>query len=116
MKANETNISLECAKLLNDCGLDSKYYYEPTTNPHKEVWRIVFGKNNFPEEFPHAFAWQEILWKYHKEFFGEEENMKGLLFRPYEFYSHKIITRLQEGRYEEAEKIFIENCILIDKK
>lgn len=102
--ANETHISLECAKLLKDCGLESEYHYEPTTNPYKEVWRIVFGKNNFPEEFLPAFTWQEILWKYHEEFFKKE--CLG-------WDTIKITIFLQEGKYEAAEKYFIKNCILI---
>lgn len=105
MKANENGIGLECAKLLKDCGLESRCIFWNMVSPDK--W--IFGDKNPPitralVPILPAFTWQEILWKYYKEF--GLEHPKDM----------DILVCLQSGDYEEAEKTFIESCVLINKK
>ena len=107
MKANKTHISLETAKLLKNCGVESEwgYYteaydnysdYKLSNNPH--FWK---GQPNYP-----AYTWQEILWENAEEFFRKEH----IFFR-----TIIILDLLQQKKYDEADKYFRDNCKLIKR-
>ena len=82
MKATKDHISLETAKLLKDCGVESKY--EWGCDGHHFCGEEEYEENNYRVEekwffsrFPEkplgpAYTWQEILWEYAEEFFGGE--------------------------------------------
>lgn len=87
MKANKTHISLETAKLLKDCGIESEYVYckyieDDIIFINKRVeYENGFGCNGYEKEslnlFP-VFTWQEILWENTDKFFGGER--KEIIF------------------------------------
>jgi hypothetical protein len=126
MEANSTHISLETAKLLKDCKVESEYGYYATAHDNYETYSISGnrhywkGQPNYP-----AYTWQEILWEYSKEFFGDEERVvwiETLTFANHlvsETYtpgkSAYILDLLQKKEYDEADEYFRENCILIKK-
>jgi hypothetical protein len=103
MKANSTHISLETAKLLKDCKVESECGYYATAHDNYETYSISEnrhywkGQPNYP-----AYTWQEILWEYNKEFFGEYSVAIG-----------EILAYLINKKYEEADQIFKAYCILI---
>ena len=107
MQATKEYISLETAKLLKDCGVESKYYYNRhladnnfclTETDHSKISRW--------ESFP-AFTWQEILWEYSLESLWEY--FATLLAK-------EIILLLRQKKYKEADLYFREHCILIPKE
>jgi hypothetical protein len=117
MKANSTHISLETAKLLKDCELESKLvwckneanrYYIPA----KPITREKSNENAWSIPYP-AYTWQEILWEYPQEFFGEDA------YDTFGGYCHTcrftvdILDFLQDKEYDKADKYFRDNCILI---
>lgn len=126
MEANSTYISLETAKLLKDSDIKSKYVYS-YIDPNIP---IIISRYNFMEEMPQikfyppyrenitakyypAYTWQEILWEYPKEFFGEDA------YDTFGGYCHTcrfavdILDFLQDKEYDKADKYFRDNCILI---
>jgi hypothetical protein len=136
MKANKTHISLETAKLLIDCGVESEYIF--FTQNKKSF--ISNKKKNHRDGYP-AFAWGEILWEYPDKFFGvgektknyfdgkEHEFLGGKLSYSYDeggaiefttkesrYVALQIFSRLMQGKYEQADKYFRRNCILIKKQ
>lgn len=142
MKATKDHISLETAKLLKDCGVESKYMYG-------EVWtgdtdNSVLKENIIKQEdglicyvklikkleisqgidqYP-VFTWQEILWEYAEEFFGKKiintdlffENLNRYSQRAYERHGEVILHLLQQNKCDKADEYFREHCILINKK
>ena len=139
MNANKTHISLETAKLLKDCGVESEYAYVDCEKEaiHIEHWQtidgewgscrtIVFEK---PEEYDifniegvYAYTWQEILWENAEKFFGEEikygkidekSQMQRIDVNNHE-HEYTILLLLQQKKYEEADDFFRKKCVLID--
>lgn len=108
MEANSTHISLETAKLLEGkLRIDNEWGYYSTAYDNYETYALsgnpAFwrGQPNYP-----AYTWQEILWEYPILFFGNEEGS--------EYYkSINILQKLQDKEYDEADKYFRDNCILI---
>lgn len=81
MKANKDHISLETAKLLKDCGVESEcvwIHHHFATFEQKpklqEGWSVRKGTSLrvMSNELLPAFTWGEILWERAKEFFGSE--------------------------------------------
>jgi len=127
MKATKDHISLETGRLLKNCEVKSKREFriekeQPTVISDKgALWRKSVGKI-----YP-CFTWQEILWEYPKEFFGEEEMTSSELSEnivPHEdcnlcsikrniYYTTIILGLLQQKKYEEADNYFRKHCILI---
>jgi len=131
MKPDKNGIGLEAAKL-----------FEPSKFRGKKIFDVKKGKRvncsttrlcNFKKVYP-AYTWQDILWEYALEFFGEdgmkpkEENEqyidcdcsgRDMSFERHIVYpsiTQVILFLLQQKNYEQAEKIFIENCILLKTK
>ena len=107
MQANKTHISLETAKLLEDCGVESAKHWHETKY---EGYKIEYGKvpeDNNNEEFTDypAFTWQEILWENADKFFGVIYERD---------FSKEILFLLQQKKYEEADKYLRDHCILIN--
>ena len=90
MKANKTHISLETAKLLKDCGVESEYYWQESlimssliSDLRKGIgwtgnWYLKEAKYASIEDedkiyeghlYP-AYTWGEILWENAEKFFG----------------------------------------------
>jgi hypothetical protein len=121
MKANKTHISLETAKLLNDCGVGSKYYWylEHAKNLPDGEWIIRGKEEYFPNQilkdyFCPAYTWQEILWENAKKFWDDKTNGYG---KPMiDVHTEKIIWYLRNTLYQQADKYFRDNCILISNK
>lgn len=137
MKATKDHISFETAKLLKDCGVESKYMYG-------EVWtgdtdNSVLKENIIKQEdglICHvklikkleisqgivqcpAFTWQEILWEYAEDFFGcETIHINGMDtgFGDYLEKPREILKFLQQKKYILADEYFREHCILINNK
>jgi hypothetical protein len=108
MEATKDYISLETAKLLEGkLRIDNEWGYYSTSydnytdyfiSDNKHYWRT---QPNYP-----AYTWEEILWEYPVLFFGNEEGS--------EYYkSINILQKLQDKQYDEADKYFRDNCILI---
>lgn len=115
MQANKTHISLETAKLLKDCGVESDwgYYTEAydnysehklSNNPH--FWKL---QPNYP-----AYTWQEILWENAEKFFGKPYIKNGHkdYFHPQKYYVLEIIDLLQQKKYQEADEYFRDNNLI----
>ena len=121
MKANETHISLETAKLLKDCGVESKYiYYRYSDCPDgREDWHIGETKKHKGStlhlEEHTAYTWQEIMWEYTEEFFEEIKDYFVVNPHYVEKVTREILYLLQQKKYEESDMYFRENCILIKK-
>lgn len=118
MKANSTHISLETAKLLKDCKVESEYFYYQDELIHNELFYKIYNEHKelgiygieLQEKMKNicysAYTWQEILWEYPILFFGNEEGS--------EYYkSINILQKLQDKEYDKADKYFRDNCILI---
>lgn len=129
MKANSTHISLETAKLLKDCGVDSEYYYYQNELIHNELFYKIYDEhkgmgiygiecqNKMMSKCYPVYTWQEILWEYPVLFFGEKgvRSATGLTQIPvkyYEIYPNQILHLLQQKKYDEADKYFQDHCIL----
>lgn len=145
MKANRDHISLETARLLEDCGVESKFvfvdeifrdddrYYTYIATFSEEIL-----ENKKINKLTPAFTWQEILWEYSKEFFGEDEydtdtlyctrvweawgyktmtdnDFERIYIPNYQHHTNEIKSLLQQVRYTEADLYFRKNCILIKK-
>jgi hypothetical protein len=124
MEATKDHISLETAKLLNDCGVESKYAYGDCVGKWGIYSHPSIDNRHHPDLYKYgspAYTWQEILWGYPKEFFGDkflgEANMNGTTFNQFtwSFYPETILSLLQQKNYKEADLYFRENCILINK-
>ena len=115
MKANSTHISLETAKLLKNCGVESNYWWI-LHKEGKKSWDVVDKGSTGPNEwtdFAPAYTWQEILWEYPQEFFGEDAyDTFGGFYRTCRF-AVDILDFLQDKEYDKADKYFRDNCILI---
>jgi hypothetical protein len=148
MKANITHISLETAKLLKDCGVESQDWY---CKLFIQRWDDIFEcqdiylyirdnikflspNHDYRKLYP-AYTWNEILWEYPKEFFGKKWDFVTLfdlatekeyvpsgwkcnsLVREQYYITHTkyILHLLQQKKYNEADKYFRENCVLIKK-
>ena len=89
MKATKQHISLETAKLLKDCGVESQLAYIKENSQYTAVnilhWEVVDGewggvrrivfeetKDVFEIQGIYAYTWNEILWENAELFFGEE--------------------------------------------
>lgn len=144
MKATKDHISLEAAKLLKDCGVESKYIFAEYQNSQNIIeptkWECsIMKKNNTSIDFINylsgshnrlypAYTWQEILWEYAEEFFGEDE----VLFENVQDFKTKISMKrflsanklamieigylLQQKKYDEADEYFRKFCVLINNK
>lgn len=107
MKATKKHISLKTAKFLKDCGIESKYFY----NRHlaNNEWKIYDGNNSkisHWESYP-AYTWQEILWEYSEQFFGNSRSHSKCCI---------IMSFLSAKDYQEADEYFHKHCILIKNK
>lgn len=125
MKANETHIGLETAILLKECGVASNLSFAFAEKIETKVVYtedVPLGFYRFP-----AFTWQEILWEYPKEFFGEKyrlddryinEETEGIEIRKpaYKLIPELILGCLQDGYFGRADQIFKANCIIIKDK
>ena len=134
MKPDQTGIGLEAAKLLKSVGgIISKYVFVTmNTSLQTEfmpdpivVSRVSLVRTNmcyynigqnYEIHYP-AYTWQEVLWEYAKQFFGnkliESEHHQTPAFI---YFAKLILVQLQRQDYEQAEKIFLENCILLKTK
>ena len=72
MKANKTHISLETAKLLKDCGVESELYFAENEGFVVEKHKIDKSQDWKDGYFYPAYTWQEILWENADKFFEEE--------------------------------------------
>lgn len=83
---NTTHISLETAKLLKDCKINSEstYQIQHSLNYYQTIGKKSCGLGDkvlrecgMDVEYP-AYTWQEILWEFPAEFFGvtTEEEME----------------------------------------
>lgn len=120
MEANNTYISFDTAEFFNDSNVKSKYMYTYNWDGgsielqetydyetyYKDDWQGIYI--GYP-----AYTWQEILWEYPQEFFGEvfSENIEYLV----KDIIGNIIYLLLQKKYDEADKYFRDNCILIKK-
>lgn len=125
MKANNTYISLETAKLLKGCGVESEYKFFFDNYDEKELSCSISNNKHFLEyiirTYP-AFTWQEILWGHAEKFFGntfifESKDINGDNVNNFawSYHSENILSLLQQLKYEEADEYFRESCILIKK-
>jgi hypothetical protein len=117
MKANKTHISLETAKLLKDCGVESGLWFIQDYRGDYKA-KIEKEKNNeWGFYYYPAYTWNEILWENAEKFFGkrdimEERNKKigqpALFFSGPEYKYHPIIILelLQQKKYQEADEYF----------
>lgn len=128
MNATKDHTSLETGKLLKDCGVGSKYVF---SNPGG-VWIAVHSYDIMPDvELYPAFTWGEILWEHAEKFFGEKAwNDRGISYKEClnlpegeitnwtirDEHEIKILSLLQQKRYNEADEYFRNTCILISKK
>jgi hypothetical protein len=103
MKANKTDISLETAKLLKDCGVESKEYYWSGVN-ELDIYISDKPLANFDNQVAPAYTWQQILWENRDKF------LSGINIPAYDYYLLKL---LQQKKYEEADKYLREHTILI---
>jgi len=112
MKANKTHISLETAKLLKDCGVESEQWFVNTrlssSNPD---YRVSDCGGDSGSDYP-AYTWQEILWENAEKFFGRNNGYYRLEDKHNEV-AEDILYLLQQKKYEEADEYFRKNCILI---
>ena len=119
MKANSTHISLETAKLLKDCKVESDWNYNLYHNhPIEEGQYFIVEQSYKQPVFYPAYSWREILWEYPEQFFGEKgvRSETGLAQIPekyYEIYPQYILNLLQQKKYNEADLYFRKHCILI---
>jgi hypothetical protein len=123
MKANHTHISLETAKLLKDCGIESKYWYYKNhagifireKDKDKDIIEM-FGHHWKDNWYYPAYTWSEILWEFPEKFFGKPfdfEDDTGDF--TYHMATRDILHLLQHKQYDEADKYFRENCILTNE-
>lgn len=108
MESTKDYISLETAKLLKDCNVDSKNYYTMSYWGNLYISPKISFSNSEWNMYP-SFTWQEILWENEKKFFWEID--------AHELWVHQrtIFIFLTEKKYDEADKYFRYNCILIIK-
>lgn len=117
MEANSTHISLETAKLLKDCKVESEWVFMNTIEGDPDDgWKISKSINGVGE-YP-AYTWQEILWEYPQEFFGEDVyDTFGEYCHTCNFHTCRftvdILDFLQDKEYDKADKYFRDNCIYI---
>jgi hypothetical protein len=116
MKANKTHISLETAKLLNDCEVESKHYWSGQlqkiiTKEQFESYDPYNQDKLQDDSFRQAvettykiYTWQEILWENAEKFFGKE-------VPKYLECSEKILRLLQQEKYDEADEYFRDKCV-----
>lgn len=127
--ATKNGIGLETAKLFPITGIQAKYCFFKDINGYriektdivKQILNGISGKyNNNPEvrDIYPAYTWQEILWEHAEEFFGKKLNTEYQHYRRSEYVirTESILKALQQKDYEKAEQIFMDNCILINKK
>lgn len=126
MKANSTHISLETAKLLKDCGVDSEYYYYQNELIHNELFYKIYNEHKgmgiYGVQCQHkmmskcypAYTWQEILWEYPQEFFGKcsEAVIPSAGYCDEAGCPAYLLALLQQKKYDEADKYFQDHCIL----
>ena len=110
--------SIELSKKLNDAGFkgESDYHF----GEDRQMGSIKIRKNH-----KETFAWKplypaydilnDLCVKYAKELFGEEETI-AMVGDEIETFGHitasqKIISLIQQGKKEEAEKYLYDNCV-----
>ena len=122
MQATKTHISLETAKLLKDCGVESRgVFVETLVNEWNYVpikADIIVNREGYKLTTLPAYTWQEILWENAEEFFGKKYiYCGGYSWAAFEEYPKDILTisshLLQQRKYKEADLYFREHCILI---
>lgn len=126
MKANQTRISLETAKIIKPIAKPSKKYFcdfgklgvDILNHASNRLQKLRYINTKI---FP-AYSWQEILWEYPKEFFGEEiEDFSitqegGIVALPkYKGHTAIILNHLREKNIEKADRYFREECIFSKK-
>ena len=123
MKANKTHISLETAKLLKDCRMESELYFAENEGFVVEKHKIDKSQDWKDGYFYPAYTWGEILWENAEKFFSKESTMKernkkigqpALFFDgpKYKYYTIILLELLQQKKYEEADLYFREHTIL----
>ena len=126
MKANEIHISLETAKLLKDCGVESEYQFifENTSiyqDKGEPTWIVIHNKNHIPL-YP-AYTWQEIEDNAELFFDNTRNYCRGdhQISKPkdcynccyqYEIDIEEIKKLRLQKKYEEADEYFRKNSIL----
>ncbi|MBL7052082.1 MAG: hypothetical protein ISS01_03240, partial [Nanoarchaeota archaeon] len=119
MKANKTHISLETAKLLKDCGVESEYYWQESlimssliSDLRKGIgwtgnWYLKEAKYASIEDedkiyeghlYP-AYTWGEILWENAEKFFGEQDICFPSKYAENHFVASILINLLQQKKY-----------------
>ena len=120
MEANKDHISLETAKLLKDCGVESENLFIEYKNSFNirnktklECLFLIHLSGTYNRVYP-AYTWQEILWEHAEEFFGEDYVYCGGYSLPaFKEFPKDIILLLQQKKYKEADEYFRKNCIFI---
>jgi len=125
MEATKDHISLETAKLLKNCGVESGSWWI-LYKEGKRNWEVVDRDMTDPNEwtdFYPAYTWQEILWEYPEQFFSEEitdMTIAPLGIGHYADIRHiiasNIVRLLQKKAYNKADQYFRKNCVLINKQ
>jgi len=110
--------SLELSKKLNDAGFkgESEMYWVQEDNENDE-WKLMKydGKIIWYDCVQLFDILNDLCVKYAKELFGEEETI-AMVGDEIETFGHitasqKIISLIQQGKKEEAEKYLYDNCV-----
>jgi hypothetical protein len=89
---------------LKDCKVESDWNYNLYHNhPIEEGQYFIVEQSYKQPVFYPAYTWQEILWEYHKEFFGEDDWIA----------TPQILEYLQKKQYKQADGWFRIHCILL---
>jgi hypothetical protein len=139
MKANITHISFETAKLLKYCkvGVQNEWYFILFNDNSTQSFNSKYENGDWIQnDVIPAYTWQEILWEYPKEFFGDKlinnkywedkydvfdgvdyyydgGNELSYTEIAYKRHSRIIVNLLQQKKYDEADEYFRSHCILI---
>lgn len=124
MEATKDHISLETAKLLKDCGVESRYWYlcidddDIHEHPHnveiteltREDMAVDWSRTACKDSCP-AYTWKEIEDNADKFFNIDNRESYWTGNDCYELSKMKLFLEL--NKYEEADLYFRENTILI---
>jgi hypothetical protein len=127
MEATKDHISLETAKLLKDCGIESQYHF---VRDREDAVDKFFCNSSWKEgyqgirqyDFYPAYTWGEILWEYPEKFFDEffAKQMWRAIYLSSDYddagLTAEILALLQRKKYHRADQFFRNNCVLINNK
>lgn len=118
MKATKDHISLETAKLLKDCGMESKFLYIYELLSKEEYELILTEEYCTTNQVYPAYTWQEIE-DNAELFFGKKLVDDGMFFitgdsktEAYILHIHKILDYRLDKKYVEADLYFREHNII----